>query len=108
MHWEQRVGNWAAMTFNEYDIAFETLCPYNCRKYIELMLSVPFKYRTMPDYILHHEIINNLWPETLKYSVMTVNREKNKLKYEFINFLYRTNLYDVLKYIYIMMYRRFR
>jgi hypothetical protein len=108
MHWEQRVGNWAAMTFSEYDIAFETLCPYNCRQYIEYMLRVPFKFRTMPDYKVHHELIRNLWPETLRFNITTVNRETNKQKYEFINFLYRTNLYDILKYLYIMMYRRFR
>jgi len=108
MHWEQRVGNWAAMTFSEYDIAFETLCPYNCRQYIEYMLRVPFKYRTMPDYKLHHELIRNLWPETLNFDITTVNRSKNKYAKVLVDFLYRTNLYDMLKYLYIMTYRRFR
>ena len=63
MHWEQRVGNWGAMTFSEYDMVYESLCPYSCRRYIEYMLSVPFKYRTKPEYKLHREIIAALWPE---------------------------------------------
>ena len=108
MHWEQRVGNWAAMTFSEYDIAFETLCPYNCRQYIEYMLRVPLKYRTMPDYKLHHELIRNLWPETLRFNVTTVNRSSSKFMRLFVDLLYRTNLYDILKYLYMMTYRRFR
>ena len=30
-YWEQRVGNWAAMSLSEYDIAFESFAPFNCQ-----------------------------------------------------------------------------
>jgi hypothetical protein len=108
MHWEHRVGSWAAMSFSEYDIAVETICPYNCRKYIELMLSVPFRYRTMPDYRLHHAMINYLWPEVLDFEIRTVSSEYEGLKKAGLELLYRTPLYDVIKYVHMMGYRRFR
>lgn len=103
MHWEQRVGNWGAMTFSELDIVFDSICPYNCRKYIEYMLSVPFKYRTRPAYQLHHKIINSVWPEILQYPI---NPEKNRIKKGIEDFLYWTNIYDIVKYFHIMFYKK--
>ncbi len=102
MHWEQRVGNWGAMTFSEYDVVHESICPYSCRKYIEYMLRVPFKYRTNPDYELHHKIIANAWPEALEFEI---NPEKNLIKKSVEEFLYRTKLYDPIKYLHIMYYK---
>lgn len=107
MHWEHRVGSWAAMSFSEYDIAVETICPYNCRKYIELMLSVPFRYRTMPDYKLHHAMIQSLWPEVLDFDIRTVSSEYKGWKKVGLELLYRTHIYDIVKYIHMMCYRRF-
>jgi hypothetical protein len=105
MHWEQRVGNWGAMTFSEYDIIHESLCPYSCRKYIELMLSVPFKYRTNPEYKLHHEIIAANWPETLEFAI---NPETNRIAKWIEDFLYRTHMYDPIKFLHIMLYKRYK
>lgn len=105
MHWEQRVGNWGAMTFSEYEMVFESLCPYSCRKYIEYMLRVPFKYRTKPDYRLHHEIIAANWPETLKQEI---NPEKNRLKKSIEDFLYKTSIYDPIKFAYLMLRKRYK
>ena len=105
MHWEQRVGNWGAMSFSEYEMVHESLCPYSCRKYIEYMLRVPFKYRTNPEYKLHHEIIAANWPEALEYEI---NPENNRIKKGIEDFLYRTNLYDPIKFLHIMLYKRFK
>jgi len=105
MHWEQRVGNWGAMTFSEYEMVFESLCPYSCRRYIEYMLRVPFKYRTSPEYKLHHDIINANWPELLEYEI---NPEINWIKKKINNLLYKTNLYDPIKYAHIMLYKRLK
>ena len=105
MHWEQRVGSWAAMTFSEYDFAFETFCPYNCRMYIEYMWGVPFKHRTMPDYKLHHAIARKLWPETLELPVLTINREANRVRRCAVDTLYRTWTYDAIKFLYLLLYR---
>lgn len=103
LHWEHRVGSWAAMSFHEYETAFEIVCPYSCRRYIELLLGVPFKYRTKPDYLLQKKIASALWPETLG---LPINPGKGKVKHAVEEFLYRTNLYDVLKYLLMMCYRR--
>jgi hypothetical protein len=102
MHWEHRVGSWGAMSFSQYDLAFESLCPYNCRRYIETMLGVPFRYRTMPDYVLHRAMVARLWPETLSLPIMTVNRETAAWRRWIVDSLYRTGIYDVLKYLYIL------
>ena len=105
MHWEQRVGNWGAMTFSEYEMVHESLCPYSCRRYIEYMLRVPFKYRTQPEYKLHHEIMAAIWPEVLEYEI---NPAKNRIKKSIEDFLYRTNIYDSIKFLYLMFYKRFK
>jgi hypothetical protein len=105
MHWEQRVGNWGAMAFSEYEMVYESLCPYSCRKYIEYMLSVSFKFRTKPDYKLHHAIISSLWPEALQQEI---NPEKNKIIKSIEDILYRTNIYDPVKFLYLMLYKRFK
>jgi len=105
MHWEQRVGNWGAMTLSEYEMVHESLCPYSCRKYIEYMLRVPFKYRTNPEYRLHHAIMEAIWPEVLKYEI---NPTKSRITKSIENVLYRTNIYDPIQFLHIMFYKRFK
>jgi hypothetical protein len=103
MHWEQRVGNWGAMTFSEYDMVQESLCPYSCRKYIESMLRVPFRHRTYPDYRMHRELMAAAWPEVLRQEI---NPEKNRIMKGIKGFLYRTSIFDLIKFLYIMLYKR--
>lgn len=105
LHWEHRVGSWAAMSFHEYEMTFEVLCPYSCRGYIELLLAVPFKYRTKPEYLLQTLIARRLWPEVLRFPV---NPSDSRARKAIEDFLYRTNLYDVMKYLSMMCYRRYR
>ncbi len=104
LHWEHRVGSWASMSFHEYETAFEVVCPYSCRLYIETLLSVPFKYRTKPNYVLQHKIAERLWPETLSVPINPQTGFKGSIE----NLLYRTYLYDPLKYLLMMYYRRFK
>ena len=103
--WEQRVGNWGAMALSEYEMVYESICPCSCRKYIEHMWRVPFKYRTKPDYRLHHEIIDRGWPDVLKQEI---NPESSRVKKTVLDWLNRTSVYDPIKFLYIMAYRRFR
>ncbi|MCB2167353.1 MAG: hypothetical protein KQI78_06800 [Deltaproteobacteria bacterium] len=105
MHWEQRVGNWGAMTFSEYEMFFESLCPYSCRKYIENMLRVPFKFRTNPNYIMHYKIMESCWPDVLDFGI---NPETNLLKKHILNFLYLSNIYDLIKLPHIIFIKRFK
>jgi hypothetical protein len=80
-HWEQLVGSWAAMTFSEYDIAFDVLCPF------------------------HEKMIKEMWPELLKYEI---NPKPNNIKEKIRSLLYRLNLFDYVKYVYLMAYSRYR
>lgn len=44
-YWEHRCGTWVAEVLQATDFAFNTHSYVNCRKILELMLSVPFKER---------------------------------------------------------------
>jgi hypothetical protein len=63
--WEDREGNWQAMTQLEGDISREIFVPFNCRLLLVNMLSVPEPYRTKPDFVLHKKMMLHLWPELL-------------------------------------------
>jgi hypothetical protein len=68
-YWEQRIGNWASMSYNEYDIAFESFTPFSCRKLLTTMLGVSSPLRIGPHFTLQKNIIHNLWPELLHYDI---------------------------------------
>jgi hypothetical protein len=104
-YWEQRMANWAAMTFSEMDIGFENFSPFNCRELLENMISLPLVYRSQPDYIFHTDLIQIMWPETLQ---LPINPEKKKIRKAIDYFLFKSRIYDVLKYIFIVTLRRFR
>jgi len=86
-------------------MAFESLCPYNCREYIELCLRVPFKYRTRPHYRAHKELIGQLWPETLEEPV---GIPKKGISGMALDFMYRSGMYDYVKFGYIQSVRRLK
>jgi len=64
-YWENREGNWAAMSQSECDIAQEAFVPYNCRLFLANALSVPEPLRAAPSYILHENLTRHLKPEVL-------------------------------------------
>lgn len=64
-YWEQRMGNWQAMSQLEWDIAQEVFTPFNCRSLLTTLLSVDKKYRRPPDYKLFKKLIIYFWPEAL-------------------------------------------
>jgi hypothetical protein len=68
-HWEQRIANWAAMSYSEYDIAYESFSPFSCRTLLSTMLSVEYKYRIAPHFTLQKAIIGKIWPELLGYEI---------------------------------------
>jgi hypothetical protein len=68
-YWEQRIGSWASMSYNEYDIAFESFTPFSCRKLLTLMLGVGSQHRTAPNFTLQRGIIHHLWPELLQFEI---------------------------------------
>ncbi|KMQ52627.1 hypothetical protein CHISP_0396 [Chitinispirillum alkaliphilum] len=68
-YWEQRMGSWAAMSYSEYDISFESLSPLNCRKLIEVTMGVKPELRNPPGFKLHKAIISRMWPQLLKWDI---------------------------------------
>lgn len=68
-YWEQRVGSWASMSYNEYDIAFESFTPFSCRRLLTLMLGVESHHRVAPNFTLQRGIIDHLWPELLQFEI---------------------------------------
>ncbi len=68
-YWEQRTGSWAAQSYSEYDIAFESFSPFNCRSLIEVSMGVRKELRRPPLYRLHREMIRRMWPQLLDWEI---------------------------------------
>jgi hypothetical protein len=63
--WEIKEGNWQAMSQLEFDMVQEVFTPFNCRALLIDMLSLDKRFREPPEYRLHHELINKMWPDLL-------------------------------------------
>lgn len=63
-YWEHRMGSWQAQSQLEWDVAQETISPFNHRQLLHFMLMTPRNERCAPDFRLHKAIIKDLWPET--------------------------------------------
>lgn len=96
-YWEQRIANWAAMSYSEYDIAFESFTPFSCRKLLTIMLSSDVNSRKSPRFKLHQEIIKKLWPELLEFEINPPKNRKaffrRKLKYTPVYSVYKSIRY---------------
>jgi hypothetical protein len=92
---ENRNANWCAMSYSEYDIAFESLSPLNCRSLIETMLGVDRRYRVPPRYQLHKELIRQMWPELLEFPINPPAGIREHLLHQ----LRRTKPYEMLRFL---------
>lgn len=68
-NWEERNGNLYTAFQMDKDIAQEEFTPYNCRKLMEVYLSVPNKYRDVHSNIYYKAMIKKLWPELLEIPI---------------------------------------
>jgi hypothetical protein len=66
-YWEHRMGCWHSQVATEGDPAFESVSLYNCRRTLELMLSVPAEAQKSSE-ILRRTIVNE-WPALANYPV---------------------------------------
>ena len=64
-HWEIYAGTWLASGQAEWDMAAETLSPFNCRLILETVLSMDPAERILPANALHHRLMSALWAEVL-------------------------------------------
>lgn len=90
-YWENRNAKWPA--YNDYDIAFESYSPFNCRALLEKMLAVDRKYRLPPDFKLHKALISYMWPEVLQFPINPPTNKREKI----IGILDGTKFYDMLR-----------
>jgi hypothetical protein len=67
--WEQRMGCWQAMSQEEYGIAQESFCPFNCRAVYEIAFGVRRKFRRKLDSRFQRELVRAMWPELLEVPV---------------------------------------
>lgn len=102
-YWEQRVGSWAAMSYSEYDIAFESFSPMNCRLFLSTMMGVKKNYRQTVDTYLHRALIKRMWPEALNYVINPPQKMGGKI----IRKMKRTPLHGIIKTIKYLRYSGF-
>lgn len=69
LYWEQRMGNWGAMTPRETDLAIEEVSPFNNRNLLLSMLSVPSELRAAPDYPFFRKLITAMSPGAAKIPI---------------------------------------
>ena len=103
-NWEQRTGNWMAMSLTEGDIVCETFTPYNCRELLWTFWSVDKKFRKSPEQKLYTGIINSLWKELLSEPINPIQTGyKHKAKVKLKALLVKTNTYEIVKELYYRM-----
>ena len=73
-YWEHRMGMWHSWLINESDVAYETFVPFNNRKLLTMMLSIPEEERIGDELFI--EIINNVNPKLMD---IPVNKKMLKL-----------------------------
>lgn len=94
LYLEGRMANWSSMATSEYDIAFDSLSPFNCRRIIQNFLYAPKNYRKSGSYKIHNALINYMWPELSKYPINPQIGIKNKIKKR----IFYSNTYMFLKF----------
>ena len=94
-YWEEKMANWGGQIALDKDLAQDEISPLNSRLLIETVLSVPLKYRNIPDKKLHQWIIKRLWPELL--TVPTNPSLKNTIK-QYLVYFGLFNTFSKLQY----------
>ena len=67
LYWEHRLASWFANTLVETDVAMGTVSPYNCRRVLELLLSVPAEHRLRSS--VHRRIVATQAPGLTRHPV---------------------------------------
>jgi acetyltransferase-like isoleucine patch superfamily enzyme len=67
--WEEREGNWQAMSQLEWDLIHDIFVPFNCRTFLMNALSVDQERRMAPTFDYHQEMIRQNWPQLLSIPI---------------------------------------
>lgn len=62
LYWEQRMGNWGAITPLEQDIAIEEFAPFNNKRLLTSLLTIPSRRRCGPDYGFFMQLLDHMSP----------------------------------------------
>ena len=68
-NWEQYFGNWGAISSSEQDIVREEIRIFNCRKFLNIYISLPDKYRYRDYPLGHAKMIEEMWGELLCFGM---------------------------------------
>lgn len=68
-NWEQFFAHWGAISASEQDIVREELRPFNTRKFLDLYISLPDKYRYRDFPLGHVKMIELMWDELLDFGM---------------------------------------
>lgn len=68
-YWEQRTGRWVSKIANELDFFFDPVYPYNCRAYLDLIVSIPFREKNYPNRKFFVDLISYLEPKLLEFPI---------------------------------------
>lgn len=91
-YWEHRMGSWQAQSQLEWDLVQEAYTPFNQRELLEILLSVPTKFRCAPNYSLYKMIMQLAWPEVLNVGINPLTTK------QFVQLgLKRLGLYEIFK-----------
>ena len=67
-YWEYRIGVWCSgAVLTETDLVVDTFQLFNCRRLLNIGLSMPAFYRNRS--ILYDKVLQNLWPDLLEYGI---------------------------------------
>ena len=88
---EQRLGCWAGIwTYAEADFCGYPALPYSHRRLMELMISLPHKYRR--DGTLAQDVVSREWPELMQFPFATSTPPRffiNKNRFRFLKKIFR-------------------
>lgn len=85
--WEFRVASWNGLVITgEHRYSFDITIPYNNRKLLELLLSVPIQYRI--DDLIHREIRKKMNPSIDETGISVTNLKHTKLRSRLENIYY--------------------
>ncbi|MEN8134282.1 MAG: hypothetical protein ABFS18_01930 [Thermodesulfobacteriota bacterium] len=99
-YWEHRMGSWQAQSQLEWDIVQEAFTPFNHRGLLELILAVPAKLRSAPDYLVYKMMLEILWPEAMGQPVNPATA-----KQRLMNILRSIGMYDGARRFYKQVLR---
>ncbi len=68
-HWELRMGIWGAATPFEQDIAIEEISPFNNKRLLLALLTIPERERAAPEYPLYGRLLRSLNEEAAQIAI---------------------------------------